>query len=282
MSTPTQCCDMGSDSYERIDVVIGGELVVRHKGEMVCHEKVVKMPCVPKELVGFTPRRRIGFRMEFIQGATPICEGSCRLTSLERQEVWNDYKSCNVRVGSNGNLWWEASVLLGGVQVAREDDRGVTEGREVVRKVFQQHGSRAKRKLSRYGRNQIGQVPSGKGNVDVVPWSREGGRSEARMSSNVAWAWTNEYEKRKEMVQFLDKVREPLFGEDDGDALPKCIDNVWYCGSNIKMRFVGAANWKFILDIVVCRKPMILAQLYVDILSIISGELNGAKIKRSG
>ncbi|GKA14150.1 hypothetical protein Tco_0693796 [Tanacetum coccineum] len=30
---------------------------------------------------------RIGFRMELVQGATPICEGSCRLTSLESQEV---------------------------------------------------------------------------------------------------------------------------------------------------------------------------------------------------
>ncbi|GKF65156.1 hypothetical protein Tco_0191673, partial [Tanacetum coccineum] len=51
--------------------------------------------------------------MELVQGATPICEGSCRLTSLERQEVWNDYRSCKVIVGSNGNLLWEASVLLG-------------------------------------------------------------------------------------------------------------------------------------------------------------------------
>ncbi|GKA42476.1 hypothetical protein Tco_0735136 [Tanacetum coccineum] len=51
--------------------------------------------------------------MELLQGATPICEGSCRLTFLERQEVWNDCRSCKVRVGSNGNLLWEASVLLG-------------------------------------------------------------------------------------------------------------------------------------------------------------------------
>ncbi|GKF48894.1 hypothetical protein Tco_0142145 [Tanacetum coccineum] len=55
----------------------------------------------------------MGFRMELVQGATPICEGSCHLTSLERQEVWNDCWSCKVRVGSNGNLLWEASVLLG-------------------------------------------------------------------------------------------------------------------------------------------------------------------------
>ncbi|GJV31087.1 hypothetical protein Tco_1391487 [Tanacetum coccineum] len=209
-----------------------------------------------EDLVGFTPRRRIGFRMELVQGATPICEGSCRLTSLERQEVWNDCRSCKVRVGSNGNLLWEASVLLGrkvhgddvaktvfrmrnghvevygyafwvnqctsgfhgvnepgGVRVAREDDRGVTEGREDVREVFQQRGSGAKRKLSRCGRNQMGNEPIlalpegaddfvvyydvrsndleaclekgrseldfeakyhlGKANVDVVPWSRK-------------------------------------------------------------------------------------------------------------
>ncbi|GKA12311.1 hypothetical protein Tco_0691857 [Tanacetum coccineum] len=105
----------------------------------------------------------MGFRMELVQGATPICEGSCRLTSLERQEVWNDYRSCKVRVGSNGNLLWEASVLLGrkkgGVRVTREDDCGVTEGREDIREVFQQRGSRAKRKLSRCGRNQMGNEP---------------------------------------------------------------------------------------------------------------------------
>ncbi|GJW78221.1 hypothetical protein Tco_0139903 [Tanacetum coccineum] len=101
----------------------------------------------------------------------------------------------------------------GGVRVAREDDRGVTEGREDVREVFQQRGSGAKRKLSRCGRNQMGNEPIlalpegaddfvvyydarskdleaclekgrsefdfeakyhlGKANVDVVPWSRK-------------------------------------------------------------------------------------------------------------
>ncbi|GJT93682.1 hypothetical protein Tco_1082527 [Tanacetum coccineum] len=65
-----------------------------------------------KRIRGFTPRRRIGFCIELVQEATPIYEGSCRLTSLVRQEVWNDCRSCKVRVGSNGNLLWEASVLL--------------------------------------------------------------------------------------------------------------------------------------------------------------------------
>ncbi|GJX55872.1 hypothetical protein Tco_0285769 [Tanacetum coccineum] len=113
-------------SYESVDVVVGENWLLRHKAEMVL-------------------RRRIGFRMELVQGATPICEGSCRLTSLEKQEVWNDCRSCKVRVGSNGNLLWEASVLL-----------GRKKGREDVREVFQQRVSRAKRKLSRCGRNQMG------------------------------------------------------------------------------------------------------------------------------
>ncbi|GJU40585.1 hypothetical protein Tco_1193542 [Tanacetum coccineum] len=50
---------------------------------------------------------------------------------------------------------WEASVLLG----RKKDDRGVTEGREDVREVFQQCRSRAKRKLSKCGRNQMGNEP---------------------------------------------------------------------------------------------------------------------------
>ncbi|GJY58511.1 hypothetical protein Tco_0458403 [Tanacetum coccineum] len=111
----------------------------------------------------------------------PLCEGLCRLTSLERQEVWNDCRSCKLRVGSNGNLLWEASILLGRnkvygyafwcitiapavfmelmSQVHHEDDRGVSKGREDVREVFQQCGSGAKRKLSRCGRNQMGNEP---------------------------------------------------------------------------------------------------------------------------
>ncbi|GJW79918.1 hypothetical protein Tco_0143893 [Tanacetum coccineum] len=46
-----------------------------------------------------------------------------------------------------------------GVRVAREDDHGVTKGREDVREVFQRHGSGAKRKISRCGRNQMGNEP---------------------------------------------------------------------------------------------------------------------------
>ncbi|GJR64727.1 hypothetical protein Tco_0010792 [Tanacetum coccineum] len=93
------------------------------------------------------------------EGNRIIRDSQLEFENSQRQEVWNDCKSCKVRVGSNGNLLWEASVLLGGVRVAREDDRGVTEGREDVREVFQQRRSGAKRKLSRCGRNQLGNEP---------------------------------------------------------------------------------------------------------------------------
>ncbi|GJY13519.1 hypothetical protein Tco_0382828 [Tanacetum coccineum] len=135
-------------SYESVDVVVGENWLLRHKAEMVCHEKVVKMP-------------------------------------------W----SCKVRVGSNGNLLWEASVLLGrkkgcvmdtlkvygmpfGFNQCTSVFHGVKEpGKEYEshsevivesseeetnvqrREVFQQRGSRAKRKLSRCGRNQMGNEP---------------------------------------------------------------------------------------------------------------------------
>ncbi|GJX36232.1 hypothetical protein Tco_0247789 [Tanacetum coccineum] len=103
----------------------------------------------------------MGFRMELVQGATPICEGSCHLTPLRGTSCWNDCKSCKVRVGSNGNSLWEVSVLLGRrkgcametlkfvampfgltntpavfielMSKARKDDRGVSKGREDVR-----------------------------------------------------------------------------------------------------------------------------------------------------
>ncbi|GKA87457.1 hypothetical protein Tco_0809221 [Tanacetum coccineum] len=103
-----------------------------------------------------------------------------------------------------------------GVRVARKDDRGVSEGREDVREVFQQRRSGAKRKLSRCGRNQMGNEPIlalpegaddfvvlmkdymtnmfdfeakyhlGKANVDVVPWNKT---SKAKNASTWDVAW---------------------------------------------------------------------------------------------
>ncbi|GJR03322.1 hypothetical protein Tco_0526306 [Tanacetum coccineum] len=71
--------------------------------------------------------------MELVQGATPFAKLVSYRRSLERQ----------------------SSRMIAGVA----DDHGVSEGREDVREVFQQCGSRAKRKLSRCGRNQMGNEP---------------------------------------------------------------------------------------------------------------------------
>ncbi|GJT78017.1 hypothetical protein Tco_1044742 [Tanacetum coccineum] len=146
-----------------------------------------------------------------LQGATPICEGSYRLTSLERQEVWNDCRSCKMRVGLNGNLLWETSVLLGNSKEEYElHVKMIVESlkeEKMYVKFFQQRGSREKRKLSRsriwkhaWKREKVIACTSrqlkvlmkdcmanvfdlsrhieakyhlGKANVDVVPWSRK-------------------------------------------------------------------------------------------------------------
>ncbi|GJZ71467.1 hypothetical protein Tco_0635318 [Tanacetum coccineum] len=95
-------------------------------------------------------------------------------------------RSCKVRVGSNGNLLWEASVLYDEKKGCVMDTLkftampfGLTNAPAVfmelmsrvcmavyrqadtedVREVFQQRGSGAKRKLSRCGRNQMGNEP---------------------------------------------------------------------------------------------------------------------------
>ncbi|GKA45617.1 reverse transcriptase domain-containing protein [Tanacetum coccineum] len=107
-------------SYESVDVIVGENWLLRHKAEMVCHEKVVKMPWMRNghvEVYGY---------------------------AFWVNQCTSGFHGVNER---------------GGVRVVRKDDRGVTEGRKDVREVFQQRGSGAKRKLSRCGRNQMGNEP---------------------------------------------------------------------------------------------------------------------------
>ncbi|GJV01776.1 putative reverse transcriptase domain-containing protein [Tanacetum coccineum] len=111
-------------SYESVDVIVGENWLLRHKVEMVCHEKVVRMPWVHGDDVAKTV-----FRMR------------------------------NRHVEVYGYVFWVNQCTNGFHGVNEPDDRGVTEGREDVREVFQQRGSGAKRKLSRCGRNQMGNEP---------------------------------------------------------------------------------------------------------------------------
>ncbi|GJZ26592.1 ribonuclease H-like domain-containing protein, partial [Tanacetum coccineum] len=112
------------------------------------------------EIVDVFVRSEFGissWRGSRVDGRSYLQSGA--IDGSEANGIIRDPKSCKVRVGSNGNLLWEASVLYDEKKVAREDDRGVTEGREDVREVFQQRGSGAKRKLSRCGRDQMGNEP---------------------------------------------------------------------------------------------------------------------------
>ncbi|GJT08723.1 retrovirus-related pol polyprotein from transposon TNT 1-94 [Tanacetum coccineum] len=161
------CVASGTSSYESVDVVVGENWLLRHKAEMVCHEKVVKMPWISYGIS--------------IRTATHL-RSSCRLTSFRKgrggmiagvARVHGDdvaktvFRMRNGHVEVYGYAFWVNQCTSGfhgvnepgGVRVAREDDRGVTEGREDVREVFQQRGSGAKRKLSRCGRNQMGNEP---------------------------------------------------------------------------------------------------------------------------
>ncbi|GJW56747.1 hypothetical protein Tco_0103478 [Tanacetum coccineum] len=119
-------------SYESVDVVVGENWLLRHKAEM--------------ELQG--------------EGWFEWVHGDDVAKTVFRMR--------NGHVEVYGYAFWVLTKLApavfmgyepGGVRVAREDDHGVTEGREDVREVFQQRGSGAKRKLSRCGRNQIGNEP---------------------------------------------------------------------------------------------------------------------------
>ncbi|GJU43161.1 hypothetical protein Tco_1200427 [Tanacetum coccineum] len=75
---------------------------------------------------------------------------SCKVTGRKEKGLVRMVTCCGKRL----------YCLVGrGVRYAREDDRGVTEGREDVREIFQQRGSGAKKKLSRCGRNQMGNEP---------------------------------------------------------------------------------------------------------------------------
>ncbi|GJS39129.1 hypothetical protein Tco_0564172 [Tanacetum coccineum] len=112
---------------------------------------------------------RVDGRSHLLSGETAGSDAN-RIIRDSKKEVWNDCKSCKVRVGSNGNLLWEASVLLGRKKGGEfgmcidylkksEIENSDTEGREDVHEVFQQRGSGVKRKLSRCGRNQLGNEP---------------------------------------------------------------------------------------------------------------------------
>ncbi|GJR12602.1 hypothetical protein Tco_0795254 [Tanacetum coccineum] len=93
-----------------------------------------------------------------IQGSMPIVKALESVYCLrKRQEVSNDCRRLQVRLFRMYLLCGKHLYALVGEE--KEDDHGVTKGREDVHEVFQQRGSGAKRKLSRCRRNQMGNEP---------------------------------------------------------------------------------------------------------------------------
>nr|GEV73210.1 hypothetical protein [Tanacetum cinerariifolium] len=83
------------------------ELVVKYKAEKVCPEEMVKMPLVDLKMlevrgetnkceceVSFTPRCEVEFRIELVQGATPIAKARVVWRLRRGKSCWNNCKSC--------------------------------------------------------------------------------------------------------------------------------------------------------------------------------------------
>ncbi|GJZ08001.1 putative reverse transcriptase domain-containing protein [Tanacetum coccineum] len=88
----------GSGSF---DVIIRMDWLSDHKAEIICHEKVVRIPLLdgkivvvrgfpgafPDDLSGLPPVREIEFRIELIPGATPVAKSPYRLAPFELEDL---------------------------------------------------------------------------------------------------------------------------------------------------------------------------------------------------
>ncbi|GJU72415.1 putative reverse transcriptase domain-containing protein [Tanacetum coccineum] len=87
------------------DVIVGMDWLSKHKAEIVCHEKVVRIPLesgkilhvqgertpgIAKALrlvLGLPPQRQVEFRIDLVPGATPVVKSPYRLAPSEMQEL---------------------------------------------------------------------------------------------------------------------------------------------------------------------------------------------------
>ncbi|GKD24522.1 putative reverse transcriptase domain-containing protein, partial [Tanacetum coccineum] len=84
----------GSRSF---DVIIGKDWLSDHKAEIICHEKVVRIPLLdgevfPDDLSGLPPVREIKFRVELVPGAMPVAKSPYRLAPSELEELSGQLK----------------------------------------------------------------------------------------------------------------------------------------------------------------------------------------------
>ncbi|GJR37831.1 putative reverse transcriptase domain-containing protein [Tanacetum coccineum] len=85
------------------DVIVGMDWLSKNKVEIVCHEKVVRIPMEGGEILrvqeehfidvfledlsGLPPQRQVEFRIDLIPGATPVAKSPYRLAPSEMQEL---------------------------------------------------------------------------------------------------------------------------------------------------------------------------------------------------
>ncbi|GJY48437.1 putative reverse transcriptase domain-containing protein [Tanacetum coccineum] len=74
------------------DVIMGMDWLSEHKAEIVCHEKVVRIPLenvevFPEDLSGLPPQRQVEFHIDLVPGATPVVKSPYRLAPSEMQEL---------------------------------------------------------------------------------------------------------------------------------------------------------------------------------------------------
>ncbi|GKD80228.1 putative reverse transcriptase domain-containing protein [Tanacetum coccineum] len=69
------------------DVIVGMDWQSKHKAEIVCHEKVVRIPLESEDLSGLPPQRQVKFRIDLVPRVTPVVRSPYRLAPSEMQEL---------------------------------------------------------------------------------------------------------------------------------------------------------------------------------------------------
>nr|GEX75433.1 putative reverse transcriptase domain-containing protein [Tanacetum cinerariifolium] len=101
--------------------IASGQLVEIGKAEIICHEKVVRIPLpdgkifpvFPDDLSGLPPIQEIEFQIELIPGATPIAKSPYRLAPSELEELSGQHKELQDKGFIRPSLSpWGAPVLF--------------------------------------------------------------------------------------------------------------------------------------------------------------------------
>nr|GEY34145.1 putative reverse transcriptase domain-containing protein [Tanacetum cinerariifolium] len=108
------------------DVIVGMDWLSNNKAEIVCHEKVVRIPLkggeilrvqeertLGEDLLGLPPQRQVKFCIDLIPRATPVAKFSYRLAPSEMQELSEQLQELQ----DKGFIWlshslWGALVLF--------------------------------------------------------------------------------------------------------------------------------------------------------------------------